>query len=177
MDQSQWSAYYGYGQGYEAYAYGATATQDPSSYAYAAYAGYAQYPQQVSYLILNSVFILFLFLLQGITLLDYSCYISFISRLKVLKTSQLCLYLPWNKGRSCMILLQCLMLISNLSTFFLFKTWETDTWTRTYWILVYFWLILDCFARLNAAYLSIHGSAILGRSLWHRTYSSSLQQA
>ncbi|KAJ1406940.1 RNA-binding domain superfamily [Sesbania bispinosa] len=42
MDPSQWSAYYGYGQGYEAYAYGAT--QDPSMYAYAAY---AQYPQQV----------------------------------------------------------------------------------------------------------------------------------
>lgn len=49
MDASQWSAYYGYGQGYEAYAYGAT-SQDPSAYAYgAAYAGYAQYPQQVSY--------------------------------------------------------------------------------------------------------------------------------
>ncbi|WJX69639.1 Polyadenylate-binding protein rbp47b' [Trifolium repens] len=46
VDQSQWSAYYGYGQpGYEAYAYGAA--QDPSMYAYAGYAGYAQYPQQV----------------------------------------------------------------------------------------------------------------------------------
>ncbi|CAN4121003.1 unnamed protein product [Withania somnifera] len=43
-DLSQWSAYYGYGQGYETYAYGAT--QDPSLYAYGAYAGYAQYPQQ-----------------------------------------------------------------------------------------------------------------------------------
>ncbi|KAJ0020938.1 hypothetical protein Pint_31088 [Pistacia integerrima] len=32
VDQSQWSAYYGYGQGYDAYAYGAT--QDPSLYAY-----------------------------------------------------------------------------------------------------------------------------------------------
>ncbi|EEF48891.1 nuclear acid binding protein, putative [Ricinus communis] len=41
----QWSAYYGYGQGYDAYAYGAT--QDPSLYAYGAYAGYPQYPQQV----------------------------------------------------------------------------------------------------------------------------------
>ncbi|XP_057451680.1 polyadenylate-binding protein RBP47B'-like isoform X2 [Lotus japonicus] len=42
MDPSQWNAYYGYGQGYEAsYAYGAT--HDPSLYAYA---GYAQYPQQ-----------------------------------------------------------------------------------------------------------------------------------
>jgi hypothetical protein len=49
VDQSQWSAYYGYGQpGYEAYAYGAA--QDPSMYAYA---GYAQYPQQVSHIILN----------------------------------------------------------------------------------------------------------------------------
>lgn len=47
VDQSQWSnAYYGYGQGYDAYAaYGAT--QDPSLFAYGAYAGYAQYPQQV----------------------------------------------------------------------------------------------------------------------------------
>lgn len=47
MDPNQWSAYYGYGQGYEAYAYGAA--HDPSFYAYGAYAGYAQYPQQVSY--------------------------------------------------------------------------------------------------------------------------------
>ncbi|KAM3303513.1 polyadenylate-binding protein RBP47B' isoform X1 [Capsicum chacoense] len=43
-DLSQWSAYYGYGPGYDAYAYGTT--QDPSLYAYGAYAGYAQYPQQ-----------------------------------------------------------------------------------------------------------------------------------
>ncbi|XP_059665255.1 polyadenylate-binding protein RBP47B' [Cornus florida] len=44
-DPSQWSsAYYGYGQGYDAYTYGAT--QDPSLYAYGAYAGYLQYPQQ-----------------------------------------------------------------------------------------------------------------------------------
>lgn len=53
MDQSQWSAYYGYGQGYEAYAYGAA--QDPSSYGYGAYAGYAQYPQQVIHLMWNLV--------------------------------------------------------------------------------------------------------------------------
>ncbi|ONI05918.1 hypothetical protein PRUPE_5G028700 [Prunus persica] len=45
VDPSQWAAYYGYGQGYDAYAYGAT--QDPSLYAYGAYAGYGQYPQQV----------------------------------------------------------------------------------------------------------------------------------
>ncbi|XP_006361746.1 polyadenylate-binding protein RBP47B' isoform X1 [Solanum tuberosum] len=43
-DPTQWNAYYGYGQGYDAYAYGAT--QDPSLYAYGAYAGYTQYPQQ-----------------------------------------------------------------------------------------------------------------------------------
>lgn len=53
MDPSQWNAYYGYGQGYEAsYAYGAT--HDPSLYAYA---GYAQYPQQVSYLILIIMYV------------------------------------------------------------------------------------------------------------------------
>lgn len=44
-DPNQWSGYYGYGQGYDAYAYGAT--QDPSLYAYGGY-GYPQYPQQVS---------------------------------------------------------------------------------------------------------------------------------
>ncbi|KAK9692363.1 hypothetical protein RND81_09G259200 [Saponaria officinalis] len=44
VDPSQWSAYYGYGQGYDGYAYGAV--QDPSVYAYSGYAGYAQYPQQ-----------------------------------------------------------------------------------------------------------------------------------
>ncbi|MBA0821758.1 hypothetical protein Goarm_018598, partial [Gossypium armourianum] len=47
VDPNQWSAYYGYGQGYDAYAYGAT--QDPSLYAYGAYAGYAQYSQQARY--------------------------------------------------------------------------------------------------------------------------------
>ncbi|KAK4758157.1 hypothetical protein SAY87_019458 [Trapa incisa] len=45
VDPSQWSAYYAYGQGYDAYAYGAA--QDPSLYAYGTYAGYMQYPQQV----------------------------------------------------------------------------------------------------------------------------------
>lgn len=44
VDPSQWSAYYGYGQGYDPYAYGAT--QDPSLYAYSGYASYGQYPQQ-----------------------------------------------------------------------------------------------------------------------------------
>ncbi|KAK4419560.1 Polyadenylate-binding protein RBP47B' [Sesamum alatum] len=43
-DPSQLSAYYAYGQGYDAYAYGAA--QDPSAYAYGAYAGYVQYPHQ-----------------------------------------------------------------------------------------------------------------------------------
>ncbi|XP_024011455.1 polyadenylate-binding protein RBP47B' isoform X2 [Eutrema salsugineum] len=42
-DPSQWGGYYGYGQGYDAYAYGTT--QDPSLYAYGGY-GYPQYPQQ-----------------------------------------------------------------------------------------------------------------------------------
>ncbi|KAK1288941.1 Polyadenylate-binding protein RBP47B' [Acorus calamus] len=45
-DPNQWSsAYYGYGQGYDAYAYGAT--HDPSLYAYGSYAAYGQYPHQV----------------------------------------------------------------------------------------------------------------------------------
>ncbi|KAI4340546.1 hypothetical protein MLD38_025371 [Melastoma candidum] len=44
VDPSQWSAYYGYGQGYDAYAYGATS--DPSLYGYGAYGGYVHHPQQ-----------------------------------------------------------------------------------------------------------------------------------
>lgn len=55
MDPNQWNAYYAYGQGYEAYAYGAT--QDPSSYAYGAYAGFAQYPQQVKILSLVCIIV------------------------------------------------------------------------------------------------------------------------
>lgn len=43
-DPNQWSGYYGYGQGYDAYTYGTA--QDPSLYAYGGY-GYPQYPQQV----------------------------------------------------------------------------------------------------------------------------------
>ncbi|KAL8527523.1 hypothetical protein ACS0TY_005389 [Phlomoides rotata] len=43
-DPNQLSAYYAYGQGYDAYAYGAS--QDPSAYTYGAYAGYVQYPHQ-----------------------------------------------------------------------------------------------------------------------------------
>ncbi|KAG4988534.1 hypothetical protein AAZX31_11G129800 [Glycine max] len=101
MDPSQWSAYYGYGQGYEAYAYGAT--QDPSIYTYGAYAGYAQYPQQV----------------EGA------------QDMSVVSMPMEELYDP---------------------------------------------LAMPDVDKLNAAYLSIHGSSILGRSLWQRT-SQSLQQA
>ncbi|KAK1314533.1 Polyadenylate-binding protein RBP47B' [Acorus calamus] len=44
-DPNQWgSAYYGYGQGYDAYSYGAA--HDPSLYAYGSYAAYGQYPHQ-----------------------------------------------------------------------------------------------------------------------------------
>ncbi|XP_078442470.1 RNA-binding (RRM/RBD/RNP motifs) family protein [Wolffia australiana] len=43
-DPNQWAGYYGYGQGYDAYAYGAS--HDPSLYAYGAYAGYGAYPHQ-----------------------------------------------------------------------------------------------------------------------------------
>ncbi|XP_027355009.1 polyadenylate-binding protein RBP47B'-like [Abrus precatorius] len=101
MDPNQWSAYYGYGQGYEAYAYGAT--HDPSLYAYGAYAGYAQYPQQV----------------EGAQ--DMSA-----------------VSMPMEES--------------------------------------YDPLAMPDVDKLNAAYLSIHGSAILGRSLWQKT-SASLQQA
>ncbi|KAL1323952.1 hypothetical protein HN51_034161 [Arachis hypogaea] len=101
MDPNQWSAYYGYGQGYEAYAYGAT--QDPSLYAYGAYAGYAQYPQQV----------------EGA------------QDMSVMSVPSEELYDP---------------------------------------------LAMPDVDKLNAAYLSVHGSAILGRHLWQKT-SPFVQQA
>ncbi|KAH9331556.1 hypothetical protein KI387_003664, partial [Taxus chinensis] len=47
-DASQWNgggAFYGYGQGYEAYGY-APPAQDPAMYAYGAYPGYGTYQQQ-----------------------------------------------------------------------------------------------------------------------------------
>lgn len=55
-----WNADYGYGQGYDAYAYGAT--HDPSLYAYNAYAGYPQYPQQARYVNLLKQFLLMMIL-------------------------------------------------------------------------------------------------------------------
>ncbi|XP_021278430.1 polyadenylate-binding protein RBP47B' [Herrania umbratica] len=105
-DPSQWSAYYGYGQGYDAYAYGAT--QDPSLYAYGAYAGYAQYPQQV----------------EGSQ--DMAAMAGAFPALEQREES----YDP-------------------------LATPDVD--------------------KLNAAYLSVHGSAILGRPLWLRTSSTSPQ--
>lgn len=101
VDPNQWNAYYAYGQGYEAYAYGAT--QDPSSYAYGAYAGFAQYPQQV----------------------EGAQDMSAVS----MPTEEL--YDP---------------------------------------------MAMPDVDKLNTAYVSIHGSAILGRSLWQKT-SPFLQQA
>ncbi|KAK6646105.1 hypothetical protein PHAVU_L009343 [Phaseolus vulgaris] len=102
MDQSQWSAYYGYGQGYEAYAYGAA--QDPSSYGYGAYAGYAQYPQQV----------------EGVQ-------------------DPTAMSVPTMEQRE----------------------------------ELYDPLAMPDVDKLNAAYLSVHGNAILGRSLWQKSCSSS----
>ncbi|KAI9122530.1 hypothetical protein K1719_006370 [Acacia pycnantha] len=98
MDPSQWSAYYGYGQGYEAYAYGAA--QDPSLYAYGTYAGYTQYPQQV-------------------------------------------------EGAQDM----ASMTIPNIEP-------REELYDP---------LTVPDVDKLNAAYLSVHGSAILGRSLWQKT--------
>lgn len=101
MDPSQWSAYYGYGQGYEAYAYGAA--QDPSLYAYSAYAGYTQYPQQV-------------------------------------------------EGAQDM----ASMAMPNIE--------QREE--------LYDPLAMPDVDKLNAAYLSVHGSAILGRPLWQKTSPS-----
>ncbi|XVE78884.1 hypothetical protein DITRI_Ditri14bG0014000 [Diplodiscus trichospermus] len=106
VDPSQWSAYYGYGQGYDAYAYGAA--QDPSLYAYGAYAGYAQYPQQV----------------EGSQ-----------------EMAAMAGAIPAVEQRD--------ELYDPLATP------DVD--------------------KLNATYLSVHGSAILGRPLWQRTSSFSPQ--
>ncbi|EOY32654.1 RNA-binding family protein isoform 3 [Theobroma cacao] len=105
-DPSQWSAYYGYGQSYDAYAYGAT--QDPSLYAYGAYAGYAQYPQQA----------------RGSQ--DMAAMAGAFPALEQRDES----YDP-------------------------LATPDVD--------------------KLNTTYLSVHGSAILGRPLWLRTFSTSPQ--
>ncbi|XP_022754256.1 polyadenylate-binding protein RBP47B'-like [Durio zibethinus] len=106
VDPSQWSAYYGYGQGYDPYAYGAT--QDPSLYAYGAYAGYAQYPQQV----------------EGSQ--EMAAMAGAVPAVEQREES----YDP-------------------------LATPDVD--------------------KLNATYLSVHGSAILGRPLWLRTSSISPQ--
>lgn len=103
VDPSQWSAYYGYGQGYDAYAYGAT--HDPSLYAYSAYSGYSQYPQQA----------------EGVQ--DIAATVPAVEQREELDDP--------------------------------LATPDVD--------------------KLNAAYLAVHGSAILGRSLWMRTSSFSLQ--
>lgn len=103
VDQNQWSAYYGYGQGYDAYAYGAT--QDPSLYAYSTYAGYAQYPQQI----------------EGVQ--DVTATVPAVEQREELDDP--------------------------------LATPDVD--------------------KLNNAYLAVHGSAILGRSLWLRTSSFSQQ--
>ncbi|XP_059430539.1 polyadenylate-binding protein RBP47B' isoform X2 [Corylus avellana] len=106
VDPSQWSAYYGYGQGYDAYTYGAT--QDPSLYAYGSYPGYAQYPQQV----------------DGAQ--DVAAMAGAVPAVEQREE----LYDP-------------------------LATPDVD--------------------KLNAAYLSIHGSTILGRPLWLKTSSLSQQ--
>ncbi|XP_009615947.1 polyadenylate-binding protein RBP47B' [Nicotiana tabacum] len=103
-DPSQWNAYYGYGQGYDAYAYGAT--QDPSLYAYGAYAGYAQYPQQA----------------EGA---------------------------------------QDLATMTGATPVIEQREEQHDP------------LAMPDVDRLNNAYLSVHASSILGRSLWQRTSSLS----
>ncbi|KAE9462238.1 hypothetical protein C3L33_05847, partial [Rhododendron williamsianum] len=106
-DPSQYSStYYGYGQGYDAYAYGAA--HDPSLYAYGAYSGYTQYPQQV----------------EGSQ-----------------EMASMAGAVPAMEQRE-----------------------EYDP------------LATPDIDKLNAAYLAVHGSAILGRPLWQRT-SSFTQQA
>jgi len=105
-DPSQYSStYYGYGQGYDAYAYGAA--HDPSLYAYGAYSGYTQYPQQA----------------EGSQ-----------------EMASMAGAVPAMEQRE-----------------------EYDP------------LATPDVDKLNAAYLAVHGSAILGRPLWHRTSSLSQQ--
>ncbi|KAI9193793.1 hypothetical protein LWI28_000220 [Acer negundo] len=102
VDQSQWNAYYGYGQAYDPYAYGAA--HDPSLYAYGAYAGYPQYPQQA----------------EGVA--DMAAMAGAVPAAEQREE----LYDP-------------------------LATPDVD--------------------KLNASYLSVHGNAILGRTLWLKTSS------
>ncbi|PPR82638.1 hypothetical protein GOBAR_AA38074 [Gossypium barbadense] len=117
VDPNQWSAYYGYGQGYDAYAYGAT--QDPSLYAYGAYAGYAQYSQQAR---------------------DFDALVHFAeSECPQIEGSQemaaITAAVPGVEQRE--------------ESYDPLATPDVD--------------------KLNATYLSVHGSAIVGRPLWLRT--------
>lgn len=88
VDPNQWGAYYGYGQGYDAYSYGSAAMQDPSAYAYGAYAaGYMQYPQVR---IFNLVYI-FSSITHSSTIIKIWTCQSATLRLKVLKSWQVML--------------------------------------------------------------------------------------
>ncbi|KAJ6897453.1 hypothetical protein NC651_023351 [Populus alba x Populus x berolinensis] len=121
----QWNAYYGYGQGYDAYAYGGT--QDPSLYAYNAYAGYPQYPQQARYVNLLKQFLLMMIL----AVIDF-----------VEGVPDMAGVVPVAEHRE--------------------ESYDP--------------LAAPDVDKLNAAYLSTHGSAIFGRTLWMKT-SSLTQQA
>ncbi|KAJ6895750.1 hypothetical protein NC651_022086 [Populus alba x Populus x berolinensis] len=121
----QWNAYYGYGQGYDAYAYGGT--QDPSLYAYNAYAGYPQYPQQARYVNLRKQFLLMMIL----AVIDF-----------VEGVPDMAGVVPVAEHRE--------------------ESYDP--------------LAAPDVDKLNAAYLSTHGSAIFGRTLWMKT-SSLKQQA
>ncbi|KAF9675536.1 hypothetical protein SADUNF_Sadunf09G0042400 [Salix dunnii] len=122
----QWNAYYGYGQGYDAYAYGGA--HDPSLYAYNAYAGYPQYPQQARY------------------------------------------RLGWSQGRYKMgLVLLILTLVEgvpDMAGVVPVAEHREESYDP---------LAAPDVDKLNAAYLSTHGSAIFGRTLWMKTSSLSQQ--
>ncbi|KAK3032993.1 hypothetical protein RJ639_035821 [Escallonia herrerae] len=165
-DPSQWgSAYYGYGQGYDAYSYGAT--HDPSQYPYGAYPDYSQYPQQAR-------------LLYSTILRIYICSLSY------LETSGV-----ENQKPSPDYMIRGCYLKSNTKienpkdhsgAFRAEGAQDMGAMTAAAPAVEQREELYDPLATpdvdkcvspfppvLNAAYLAVHESAILGRPLWQRT--------
>ncbi|RVW85403.1 Polyadenylate-binding protein RBP47B' [Vitis vinifera] len=136
-DPSQWSsAYYGYGQGYDAYPYGAT--QDPSLYAYGAYAGCT--PSELQEFGFHNV---------SAALHVHSTHI--------LNDKQLV---------HCNLVLSSQSLAEGVQDLAAMAGAVPAVEQRDE---LYDPLATPDVDKLNAAYLAVHGSAILGRSLWLKT--------
>ncbi|KAK9094656.1 hypothetical protein Scep_026125 [Stephania cephalantha] len=137
-DPSQWNGtYYGYGQGYDAYAYGSA--QDPSVYSYGAYAGYGQYPQQAK-------------LCEDGTklLVKLDAFPSAAFAFKVV-------FIPFYRDDLDMVAMSGAIPSAD----------QRDEAPDP--------LSTPDVDKLNAAYLSVHGSTMVGRPLWLKTSALSQQ--